>query len=183
MRKSIALFFSMLLLLATISFAQTNTWIAGSWHNTILKNAQGETTGLHVYGQFRLDSLGVVLLSPTIDLSEFVGVDMTTTPAVFRVNIHSTATAADTALTRIRVLSCFGNSSTDTNTVLDTLRNLWTTTSTATTVPTGCVHAVDTTGTLTFNGKIAPMVRLSLQALRRDVGTSYIDVVFRKPTH
>lgn len=182
MRKLMALMF----ILSAFVFAQTNTWV--TWKDTDLKNNRGEITGKHISATFKLDSLGVVLLSPVIQMDEFIGVDFTANPVYFRFKTYPKTGANDTAVTRFRVLGCLQNA-TDTAIVLDTIRNGWLGAGAATVTATE-VRSVDSVGYLTFStngvhatgGRMTPMIRVSLQAIRRDVGLSYLDLIIKKPT-
>lgn len=175
MRK---LFVSLMFLFLSVTvLSQTNAITYGSnWDENLYSNT-GVVTGKHIKFTFTLDSLGVVLLSKVIDLSDFAGTDFYTYPITFRFKTNTVSTANDTSVTTIRLLG-LGQSATDTIAVLDTLRD-WGGNA-AGTVTNKQVRGVDSVGTLTLNGKFTNQVRLAIQGLRRDTGTSYLDLYIRK---
>ena len=171
MGKQIALFFSMLFLLTILSFAQTNAWVTYSDNN--IRNSQGDVVEKHVKATFTMDSLGVILLSKVIDLTDFANVNFETYPITFR---FKTVSTYDSSATRIRALACF-QSATDTAALaIDTIRH-W---NNGVNYTTADQIETDSTGILTFNSKFVPQIRIAIQALRADVNSGYLDLVFRK---
>jgi hypothetical protein len=163
-----SLLIAAIILLSIPINAQTNAFT--SWSDLDLKDANGKMVGKHIKATFTMDSLGTVLLSKTIDLSGFLDVDMYTYPATFR---FKTVSTYDSSNTQIRLLATY-RSPTDTVFAIDTLRAYGLSGVTATQVET------DSVGTLTFNGIVAPAVRIAVECLRSDVNTGYLDIVFRK---
>ena len=163
------------LLLSSFTQAQTNAFTyASDWdQNLYSTNSSGArvVTGKHIKLTFTMDSLGVVLLSKVIDLSEFAGNDFGAYPITFR---FKTVSTYDSSKTRIRLLGCF-QSVTDTALAIDTIRH-WGggDATTADQVET------DSTGTLTLNSKFVSQVRIAVECLRADVNTGYLDLYIRK---
>ena len=159
----------MFLFLAVTVLPQTNAWV--TWKDNNIRNSQGDIVEKHVKATFTMDSLGVILLSPVIDLQDFAGTNFGTYPITFR---FKTVSTYDSSKTRIRVLGCF-QSPTDTAFAIDTIRH-WGggDATTADQVET------DSIGTLTFNDKFVPQVRIAINCLRSDVNSGYLDLVFRK---
>lgn len=166
----------MFLFLAVTVFPQTNAFTyASDWdQNLYSTNSSGArvVTGKHIKLTFTMDSLGVVLLSKVIDLSEFAGTNFETYPITFR---FKTVSTYDSSATRIRVLACF-QSATDTALAIDTIRH-W---NNGVSYVTADQVETDSTGTLTFNGKFASQVRIAIECLRNDVNSGYLDLYIRK---
>lgn len=172
--------FLMLVLLSVTALPQTNAITSGTYVDqdlyTLSSDGRKIVTGKHVKFTFTLDSLGVVLLSPVIDLSAFAGTDFYTYPITFRFQTNRVSTANDTSVTCIRLLG-LGRSATDTL-VADTLRD-WGGNG-AGTVTNKQTRGTDSLGVLTLNGKYFDQVRVALQGIRRDTGTSYLDLYIRR---
>ena len=164
----------MFLFLAVTVLPQTNAFTyASDWdQNLYSTNSSGArvVTGKHIKLTFTMDSLGVILLSKVIDLSEFAGTNFETYPITFR---FKTVSTYDSSITRIRLMGCL-QSVTDTI-AIDTIRH-W---GGASYVTADQVET-DSLGTLTLNSQFVSQVRIAINCMRADVNSGYLDLYIRK---